>query len=109
MLTKRSVPLRPAQVDTLIMRRGTRTRRAAGGSARCDRGVRLVLARVADERGVALIMSLGILSVLTILLTESLTLTMAAGRHAQTSNADQKAYALAEAGLNNALAELRQR
>src|SRR4029450_12791051 len=64
------------------------------------------LARLSDERGIALIMALGILFVLTISLGTVLYVTSASARHAEHSNAGQKAYALAEAGVNNALAVL---
>jgi hypothetical protein len=62
--------------------------------------------KAADERGMALVMSLGILFVLTISLGTVLYVTSASARHAEHSNAGQKAYALAEAGLDNALAVL---
>src|SRR5512132_4552333 len=64
------------------------------------------LARLSDERGIALIMALGILFVLTISLGTVLYVTSASARHAEHSNAGQKAYALGEAGVNNALAVL---
>ena len=64
------------------------------------------LARLRDERGIALIMALGILFVLTITLGTVIYVTSASARHAEHSNAGQKAYALAEAGVNNALAVL---
>jgi Tfp pilus assembly protein PilX len=64
------------------------------------------LARLSDERGIALIMALGILFVLTITLGTVIYATSASARHAEHSNASQKSYALAEAGLDNALAVL---
>jgi Tfp pilus assembly protein PilX len=64
------------------------------------------LERLRDERGIALIMALGILLVLTITLSTVIYATSASARHAEHSNASQKAYALAEAGLDNALAVL---
>jgi hypothetical protein len=64
------------------------------------------LARLRDERGIALIMAIGIMFVLTIALTTTMFFTSASARHASHSNAGQKAYALAEAGVNNALAVL---
>jgi hypothetical protein len=64
------------------------------------------LARLRDERGIALVMALGILFVLTISLGTVLYVTSASARHAEHSNAGQKAYALGEAGVNNALAVL---
>jgi Tfp pilus assembly protein PilX len=59
-----------------------------------------------DERGIALIMSLGIMLVLTIVLTSVIHFSSASSRHANISNAGQKAYALAEAGVNNAIAQI---
>ena len=43
---------------------------------------------------------------LTIALATTITFTSESGRHSQSSNAGQKAYALAEAGINNAVAQL---
>ena len=54
----------------------------------------------------ALVMALGIMMVLTITLTTVITLTAAGGRDAHLTNAEQKAHSLAEAGINNALAQL---
>lgn len=59
-----------------------------------------------DERGIALIMALGIMLVLTIGLTTVITLTAAGARDSKRVNAGQKAYALAEAGVNNAVSVL---
>ena len=56
----------------------------------------------------ALVMALGILLVLTITLTTVITFTAAGARDSHRVNAGQKAYALAEAGVNNALAVLNQ-
>jgi Tfp pilus assembly protein PilX len=64
------------------------------------------LARLRDERGIALVMAIGILFVLTVTLGTVIYVTSASARHAEHSNASQKAYALAEAGLDNALAVL---
>jgi len=64
------------------------------------------LARLQDESGIALVMALGILFVLAIVLTTTIFFTSASVRHANTSNAGQKAYALAEAGVNNAIAQI---
>ena len=64
--------------------------------------------RLGDERGMALVMALGILLVLTITLTTVITFTAAGARDSHRVNAGQKAYALAEAGVNNALAVLNQ-
>jgi hypothetical protein len=59
-----------------------------------------------DERGIALVMAIGIMFVLTIALTTTIYFSSASARHANTSNAGQKAYALAEAGVNNAIAQI---
>jgi hypothetical protein len=64
------------------------------------------LARLRDERGIALVMAIGILFVLTITLTTVIYVTSASARHAERSNAGQKAHALAEAGVQDALALL---
>jgi len=59
-----------------------------------------------DESGIALVMALGIMLVLTIVLTTVITFTASGARDSNRVNAGQKAYALAEAGINNALAVL---
>ena len=64
------------------------------------------LARLQDESGIALVMALGIMLVLTIVLTTTIFITSASVGHAKRSNAGQKAYAIAEAGLNDATAQL---
>jgi hypothetical protein len=64
------------------------------------------LARLRDERGIALVMAIGILFVLTISLTTVIYVTSASARHAERSNAGQKAHALAEAGIHDAFAVL---
>lgn len=66
--------------------------------------VRAIRRRLDDERGVALLMALGILLVLSLGFATSIALTSSGSRHAQRSKADQKAYALAEEGINNAVA-----
>jgi hypothetical protein len=65
-----------------------------------------LLGRLREERGIALVMALGIMLVLTIALTTTIFFTSASARDARRSNAGQKAYALAEEGVNNALAVL---
>ena len=65
-----------------------------------------ILARLQDERGIALVMSIGIMFVLTITVSSVMVYTAASAGHANHSNAGQKAYALAEAGVNDALAVL---
>src|SRR5262249_37163552 len=62
------------------------------------------LPNLRDEHGVALLMALGSLVVLSVVLTVGLEVSSSSGRHAVRSNADEKAYRLAEAGLNNAVA-----
>jgi hypothetical protein len=59
-----------------------------------------------DERGIALVMALGIMLVLTVVLTTVIFLTASGARDAQATNRRQEAYTLAEAGVNNALAIL---
>src|SRR4051812_25731350 len=58
------------------------------------------------EEGVALVLAIVSMLVLTITLAAVIFLTAAGARDAQRTNAGQKAYALAESGLNNALAVL---
>ena len=60
-----------------------------------------------DERGIALVMAIGIMFVLTITVSSVMVYTAAGARHANHSNAGQKAYALAEAGVNDAMAVLK--
>jgi Tfp pilus assembly protein PilV len=59
-----------------------------------------------DERGMALIMALGILLVLTIALTAVVQFSTSSARHGSRSNADERSYALAEAGVNAGVAVL---
>src|SRR4051794_2158316 len=67
---------------------------------------RRLFVRLSDERGIALMMALGIMLVLAIALTTTIYLTSSSGRHANSSNAGQKSFALAEAGVNNAISVL---
>ena len=69
-------------------------------------GVRKRRINLGDESGIALVMALGIMLVLTIALTTVITFTASGARDSTRVNAGQKAYALAEAGVNNALAVL---
>jgi len=62
--------------------------------------------RLRDESGAALVMGLGILMTMTVMLTGTLEMTASGPRDAALDNADQNAYALAEAGMNNALSVL---
>jgi hypothetical protein len=64
--------------------------------------------RLGDESGIALVMALGIMLVLVITLTTVITFTAAGARDSHRVNAGQKATALAEGGINNALAVLNQ-
>jgi hypothetical protein len=59
-----------------------------------------------EEEGVALVLAIISMLVLTVMLTMVLFMTAAGARDAHRSNAGQKATALAEAGINNALAVL---
>src|ERR1041385_1316514 len=58
------------------------------------------------ERGFVLPLTLGISTVLAIVGTTAITYTTSGARTASRSTADQKAYALAEAGVNDAMAVL---
>ena len=62
--------------------------------------------RLADERGIALILTLGILLATSFMLVTVIQYSSDAGRGANRSKADQVAYALAEAGINNAMSVL---
>jgi hypothetical protein len=64
------------------------------------------LARLRDESGIALVMALGIMLVLTIALGTTIYLAASAAGDAQRTNGGQSAYALGEAGVNNAIAVL---
>jgi Tfp pilus assembly protein PilX len=59
-----------------------------------------------DERGIALAMAVPILAVITIMLFTALHLGAASSRGSSFSDSSQKAFHLAEAGVNNALAVL---
>ncbi len=63
---------------------------------------------IREEEGVALILAMVTMLVLTIALTTVIFITAAGARDAHRSNAGQKASALAESGINNALAVLNQ-
>lgn len=60
--------------------------------------------RLSAERGIALVLAVGILAVLAIAVTSATYFTSTNSRSANLSEADQVARSLAEAGLNNALA-----
>jgi Tfp pilus assembly protein PilX len=59
-----------------------------------------------DERGIALIMALGIMFVLAIAAAAALQYTSAGSRHASYSKSNTSAFSLAEAGVNSALSVL---
>jgi Tfp pilus assembly protein PilX len=63
-------------------------------------------APVSDETGIALIMALAVMLVLTVLVTSTLAFTSASSRDGSLKQSGQSAYSLAEAGLNAALAQL---
>jgi Tfp pilus assembly protein PilX len=59
-----------------------------------------------DESGIALIMALAVMLVLTVLVTSTLAFTSSNSRDASLKQSGQSAYSLAEAGLNQAEAQL---
>jgi hypothetical protein len=62
--------------------------------------------RLRDESGIALVMAIGIMLVLAVLLTSIIQFTSATSRSSSRQSADQEAYHLAEAGVNNSIAML---
>lgn len=64
--------------------------------------------RLRDESGVALIMALAVMLVLTVLVTSTLAFTSSNSRDASLKKSGQSAYSLAEAGLSQAKAQLYQ-
>ena len=62
--------------------------------------------RLRDESGIALIMALAVMLVLTVLVTATLAFTSSNSRDASLKQSGQSAYSLAEAGLNQAEAQL---
>jgi hypothetical protein len=62
--------------------------------------------RLGDESGIALVLTLGILLVTSIMLISVIQYSSGAGRGSNRTKADQVAYALAEAGINNAMSIL---
>ncbi|HZT94086.1 MAG TPA: hypothetical protein VE985_06380 [Gaiellaceae bacterium] len=78
---------------------------AARGSVRGP--ARIGLPRpLRDESGVALVMALGVMLVLTVLVAATLAFTSSNSRDASLKQSGQSAYALAEAALNQAEAQL---
>jgi hypothetical protein len=67
---------------------------------------RLLLQRVRRDDGIALVLALVVMSVMTIVVTTATAYTTQNQGSAQRSKADDVAFALAEAGLNNAAAML---
>ena len=63
-----------------------------------------LMRRLADESGIALIMAIAVMLTLTVLVTSTLAFTSSNSRDASRSVGTQKAYAAAEAGLNDAIA-----
>ncbi len=61
-----------------------------------------------DERGMALVMALGVMLVLSLVLAMVVQYTVSNSGTASRSVADQKAFALAEAGMNNAVGVISQ-
>jgi Tfp pilus assembly protein PilX len=59
--------------------------------------------RLSDESGVALFVALAVMLVITVLVVSVISYTSSNSRAASRSTAGQKAYAAAEAGLNNAI------
>src|SRR5688572_27706854 len=67
----------------------------------------LLLRRIArEERGIALIVVMGMLMVFTITVAAAVSYSTANSQHSGMSKSDQLAYGLAEAGINNASAVL---
>jgi hypothetical protein len=66
----------------------------------------MLVRRLRDERGIALVMALGITFVTSVVLISVIGFASANSRSTNWQNADQQAHALAEAGLNNALSVL---
>jgi hypothetical protein len=75
-----------------------------GQSPRASTWLHRSVGGLSDESGMALIMAIVIIMVLTILVTSALAYTSSNSRNANYSSGGQKAYSSAEAGLNNAMA-----
>ena len=91
---------------TRTRRRGTYTLDDNVGSPQRDQVGMMRRLRLSDERGIALVITLGILLVTSVHAGDGDRVLVDAGRGAHRSKADQTAYALAEAGINNAMAVL---
>ncbi len=81
-------------------------RRFTSFACACGRVRHRLRRRLGEERGIALAMALGIMSVLLISGTTIVYFSSANARSSSRSSADQKAYAFAEAGMNDALSVL---
>jgi hypothetical protein len=68
--------------------------------------LRRIRARVSDERGIALVMAVVTTAALTAVTGTVLYFTAASNRMSERTDADQQAYALAEAGINTAIAKI---
>jgi hypothetical protein len=77
-----------------------------GGADVAKRVLTALGVRLQDERGIALVTALGVLFVLSLTLTALVYYTSTNSRTSARERADQQARALAEAGINNALAVL---
>jgi hypothetical protein len=81
-------------------------RRFTSFARACGLARHVLLRRLGEERGIALAMALGVMSVLLISGTTIVYFSSTNARTASRSSSDQKAYALAEAGMNDALSIL---
>ena len=68
--------------------------------------MRRMISRLKQQTGTALVMSVGVLAVLTVTGTTAVAYSTSNSRMASRSQADELAFSLAEAGLNNAMAVL---
>jgi hypothetical protein len=62
--------------------------------------------RLLDERGISMVMSLGVLAVFSTATTATVSYSLASDRHSNEAKTEVLAQSLAEAGLNNAMATL---
>jgi len=69
-------------------------------------GYAWVGSRLREEDGIALILALVVVVILAVVLSTVLFYSASGARDAKRTNAGQRAYSIAEAGLNNALAQL---
>ena len=85
---------------------GRSSRRPTRAAAATPIVLAMARIRLADERGIALVLALATLTVLTITATTALTMATRSSAHAGMYRAGVVAHALAEAGLNNAMSIL---